>query len=66
MKIEVCDLCNARVHDLNKTEVTITDHKGMTIDFGRAFPAKRKFKGVICDDCLNLLKAKVKVKNKEV
>lgn len=58
MKIEVCDLCNKRVHDMNKTEVIIKDHKGVSFDFNTALPAKRQFKGVICDDCLRLLKEK--------
>ena len=62
MTIELCDLCNKRVRDLNKTVVTIEDRRG--IDFEFLFPAKRKFKGVICDECLRLLKEKSK-KNEE-
>lgn len=58
MTIELCDLCNKCVHDFNKTVVTIEDHKGVDFDFW--LPAKRKFKGVICDECLRLLKEKAK------
>ena len=56
MKIEVCDLCEKRVDELNSTKVIIKDYKGIAFDFGMAFPDKRKFEGVICDDCLNLLR----------
>lgn len=58
MVIELCDLCGDRVYELNKTEVIIKDYKGVDFDFCMVFPAKRKFKGVICDDCLRLLKEK--------
>lgn len=47
MQIEVCDLCERRVNNLNSTKVIIKDCK---------FPTSRKFKGVICDNCLKLLK----------
>lgn len=63
MIIEVCDLCNNRVHELNKTEVIIKDYKGLTFDFNMAFPARRRFKGLICDECLNLLRHKKENKN---
>lgn len=56
MKIEICDLCEKRVDELNSTKVIIKDYKGITFDFGMAFPDKRKFEGVICDDCLDLLR----------
>lgn len=58
MKVELCNLCERRVSDLNSTKVIIEDYKGISFDFGEVFPNKRKFKGVICDDCLNLLKEK--------
>ena len=56
MKIEICNLCEKRVDKLNSTKVIIKDYKGITFDFDMAFPDKRKFKGVICDDCLSLLR----------
>ena len=59
MKIEICDLCNKPVSTHNKTKVIIKDCKGLEFDeFGRAWPCKRKFEGVICDECLQLLKEK--------
>lgn len=58
MIVEVCDLCEKKVSETNKTIVTIEDCKGVTFDFGGPFPNKRKFKGVICDECLNILKGK--------
>ena len=61
MTIEVCDLCNERVYGLNKTEIIIKDNKGLSFDdYGCAWPSKRKYKAIICDDCLHMLK-----KNKE-
>lgn len=60
MIIEVCDLCKKPVYDLDKTEVIVKDYKGSTFEFGFVFPAKRRFKGVICDDCLELLRDSVK------
>ena len=63
MTVELCDLCSERVNDWNKTEVIIKDHKGLSFDeWGNAWPCKRKFKGVICDDCLKFLKARRKEK----
>lgn len=59
MKIEICNLCEKRVDELNSTKVIIKDYKGIDFDFGMAFPDKRKFEGVICDDCLDLLRNKV-------
>ena len=57
MLIEVCNLCKREVSSLCKTDVIIKDHKGLEFDIcGYALPAKRRFKGVICDDCLNLLR----------
>jgi hypothetical protein len=56
MKIEICNLCEKRVDELNSTKVIIKDYKGIDFDFGMAFPDKRKFEGVICDDCLSLLR----------
>lgn len=58
MNIEVCDICHQPVNDYNKTEVIIKDHKGFAIDFeyGFTYSTHRKFKGVICDDCLDLLR----------
>ena len=56
MKIEVCDLCYKRVYDLTKTEVLIKDHKGISFSEFGAFPSKRTFRGVICDECLGLLR----------
>lgn len=58
MKIEICNLCEKRVDELNSTKVIIKDYKGIDFDFGMAFPDKRKFEGVICDDCLSLLRNK--------
>ena len=60
MKVELCDFCEKRVNGLNSTKVIIQDYNGITFDIGGAFPCKRKFKGVICDDCLKLLKDKAK------
>ena len=56
MKIEVCDLCGKEVNECNSTKVIIKDYNGGHFDFGTAFPVKRRFTGVICDDCLKLLK----------
>lgn len=56
MRIEVCDLCGSEVNEFSSTKVTIKDYKGITFDLGTVFPSKRKFSGVICDDCLELLK----------
>lgn len=56
MVIEVCDLCKHPVSSVNKTEVIIQDFKGMTFELDGVFPAKRKFKGVICDKCLDTLR----------
>lgn len=57
MIIEVCDLCKKEVEESNKTEVIIKDYKGVWIDgMGYPQPAKRKYKAVICDDCLNKLR----------
>lgn len=59
MIIEVCDLCKKEVKDDNKTEVIIKDYKGVWVDgMGYRQPAKRKYKAVICDDCLNKLRGK--------
>lgn len=60
MKVELCNLCEKRVNELNSTRVIIKDYKGITFDFDVALPDKRKFEGVICDDCLNLLRKKDK------
>ena len=60
MKIEVCDLCEKKLGELNRTEVIIKDYKGMTFMCRTALPEKRKFKAVICDNCLNLLREKHK------
>ena len=63
MIIEVCDLCKKEVNDENKTEVIIKDYKGVWVDgMGYAQPAKRKYKAVICDDCLRTLKGESKPK----
>lgn len=57
MIIEVCNLCKNEICNYNKTEVIIKDYKGLEFD-GCGYPqrGKRKFKGVICDDCLNKLR----------
>ena len=60
MKVELCDLCEKRVNDFNCTKVIIKDYNGITFDIGGVFPSKRKFEGIICDDCLKLLKEKAK------
>ena len=60
MKIEVCNLCYTPVCDLTKTEVIIKDHKAITFDWFGVSPARRKFRGVICDKCLGLLRSKGK------
>lgn len=58
MMIEVCDLCKKPVGNLNKTKVIIRDYKGVHIsDCGFTTPDERKFKGVICDDCLDKLRS---------
>lgn len=53
MKIEICDLCECRVDKHNSTKVIIKDYKThVYTDYGsEAIP--RKWKGVICDKCLN-------------
>lgn len=57
MLIEVCDLCRCEVCGIDKTEVIIKDHKGLEFDiFGYALPAKRRYKAVICEDCLERLR----------
>lgn len=56
MKVEICDLCHKRVYESNKTTVIIKDFKGMDIDPTGVYPAKRKFEGVICNDCLKRLR----------
>ena len=58
MIVELCDLCKKnKVNESNKTEVIIKDCKGVEISaYGFPMPAKRKFKAVICDDCLNKLR----------
>lgn len=59
MLIEVCDLCGNQVSSTNKTEIIIKDNKGLHVDeYGHPWPCKRRFKGVICDDCLQFLKEK--------
>jgi hypothetical protein len=58
MYIEVCDLCKKRVDEDNKTEIIIKDHKGITFKLGFPHSTNRKFKGVICNNCLNLLRTK--------
>ena len=61
MFIEVCDLCKKEVGESNKTEVIIKDHKGLMWDgFGYMRGAKRKYKAVICDDCLRILRGESK------
>lgn len=60
MKVELCDLCEKRVNDFNCTKVIIKDYNGITFDTVGAFPSKRRFEGVICDDCLKLLREKAK------
>ena len=56
MIIEVCNLCHKKVNEMNKTTVIIKDYKGMEFDLNGVWPAKRKFEGVICDDCLKRLR----------
>ena len=59
MIVELCDLCGNQVSENNKTEIIIKDCKGLYIDeYGHPWSCKRKLKGVICDDCLQLLKEK--------
>jgi hypothetical protein len=60
MILEVCNLCYKPFCDLTKTEVIIKDYKGFTIDYCGVFPARRRFKAVICDDCLSRLRTKTK------
>lgn len=61
MIVEVCDLCEGRVCEMKRTEVIIKDYKGVHFDqWGSVWPAKRQFKAVICDKCLDLLKGKAK------
>ena len=62
MFIEVCDLCKQKVNESNKTKVIIKDHKGLMWDgFGYMCGAKRKYKAVICDDCLSVLRGEKKL-----
>lgn len=58
MLVELCDLCKKNeVNEDNKTTVIIKDYKGVWFDgMGYPQPAKRKFKAVICDECLNKLR----------
>ena len=66
MLIEVCDLCGKEVKELNKTEVIIKDHKGVEMGcYGFPMPAKRKYKAVICDNCLKAIKGESKPKPPE-
>ena len=66
MIIEVCDLCKKEVKESNKTEVIIKDYKGVWVDgMGYRQPAKRKYKAVICDNCLRALRGESKPKPPE-
>lgn len=56
MKVEVCDICHKEVGEFNRTEVIIKDYNGMIFDFGMTHREKRKWKGVICDRCLSMLR----------
>lgn len=57
MKIEICDLCGKKIDEYKHTKVIIKERNGKKYDvFG--ILVERKFKGVICDDCLKLLKDK--------
>ena len=56
MKIEVCDLCGREVDEYNRTKVIIKEYKGTRYDGISVYPVKRKISGVICNDCLELLK----------
>lgn len=56
MKIDVCDICHKPVGEFDRTEVKLMDYNGMTFDFGMAHREKRKWKGIICDKCLALLR----------
>lgn len=63
MFIEVCDLCKKEVEESNKIEVTIKDYKGVWVDgMGYRQPAKRKYKAVICDNCLKILRGESELK----
>ena len=53
MKIEVCDLCECRVDKYNSTRVTIKDYKALLYTEYGSKAVPRKWKGVICDNCLN-------------
>ena len=65
MIIEVCDFCGSSVNEDNKTEVIVKDHKGLHIyGYGEACRAKRRYKAVICDECLRAISEKrFKTKN---
>lgn len=56
MKIEVCDICRKSVGEFNRTEVILKDYNGATFDFGMIHRAKRKWKGIICESCLAMLR----------
>lgn len=64
MRIEVCDLCHSRVYEGKKTEVIIKDCKSITIDSYGISCSKRRFRGVICDECLKLLRDNAGAENK--
>lgn len=53
MKIEVCDLCECVVNKFNSTRVTIKDYKTYVYAGYGSEVVPRKWKGVICDNCLN-------------
>ena len=58
MIIEICDLCGSTVDEDNKTEVIVKDHKGRVIDEFGVWRTKRRYRAVICDDCLKVLREK--------
>ena len=49
---ECCDICHKETNDRNRTKITLKDYKGVAFDT-IWYPIKRKWKGIICDDCLN-------------
>ena len=56
-----CDLCDRDMSkDENATKVTWEDNEGVEFDYHGIFRRPRKFEAVICDNCLEFLRNKVK------
>lgn len=56
---ELCDICLQPVGEIDSTRIVLKDYKGLSFgSFGEAEPSKRKWKGVICDKCLEAFRNK--------